>query len=657
MAAARRPMTLTQKILAAHARGLSRPWVQSGDLLRIRVDWTIASELAWNGMDRTYDQLGRPKIKDTDRFYLAVDHTVDDVTMKNDPRTLKLVQLSRDFAKESGITQFYDANETILHTKFYRDLIQPGDVVLGADSHTSSHGGLGAFAIGLGGADVAVAMVLGESWIEVPEAISVEYDGTLPFGIGGKDVILRTLGLLKRNTVAMERSVEYRGSAVKSFSTDMRFTIANMTAEFGGLNGIFEADAVVATWLKNRSSHNEAAHYYRADDDAPFVARYHVDLTNLAPQVAKPFSPDNVADVTTYAGQPLDGLFIGACTTTEEELVLGALVLEEAWRGKDGLAPQPKRLVVPGSLDIAQRLRERGLWAHYEKAGFRVGPPGCSMCLGVASEKAGKGENWLSSQNRNFPNRMGEGSFAWLASGATVAGSAATMKITDVRPILTRVDQARFAKLLGRDSGTAFDVRHDEPQVDVEAGVGATVEKAGAKASVKVRGQVQRFGDNVDTDAIIPGEFCHLKTEAELGAHAFHHVRPEFREKVKQGATIVLADDGWGSGSSREQAVLALKGAGVKVVIAKSYAFIHKRNLVNEAVPYLVVKDAGLYELAAEGSELEVDLATGSITDVATGRTFAALDPSPIVQALQREGGIVPAIQHHGTDVFRALTA
>ena len=143
----RKPMTLTQKILAHHAIGLPRPWVEAGDVLQIRVDWTIASELAWNGMDRTYAQLGRPPLADAARVFLAVDHTVDPVTLRTDKRTQKLVQLSRDFAKESGMRHFYDANETILHTKFYRDLVQPGDVVLGADSHTSSHGGLGAFAI------------------------------------------------------------------------------------------------------------------------------------------------------------------------------------------------------------------------------------------------------------------------------------------------------------------------------------------------------------------------------------------------------------------------------------------------------------------------------------------------------------------------------
>lgn len=653
---ARRPMTLTQKILAAHAQGLKRPWVQAGDVLRVKVDWTIASELAWNGMDRTYELLGRPLLHDPKRFYLAVDHTVDDVTLRTDTRTQKLVKLSRDFAKESDLTHFYDANETILHTKFYRDLLQPGELVLGADSHTSSHGGLGAFAIGLGGADVAVAMVLGESWLEVPESISVEYEGVLPFGLGGKDVILRTLGLLKRNTVAMERSVEYRGSAALDFSTDMRFTIANMTAEFGGLNGIFEPDATVARWLAHRPAYNDQAKYYRADDDAPYLARYPIDLNKLSPQIAKPFSPDHVFDVEQVAGEALQGLFIGACTTTEEELVLGALVLEKAWETREAVAPQAKRLVVPGDRNIERRLEERGLWDAYRKAGFRIGPPGCSMCLGIASEKAAPGEHWLSSQNRNFHNRMGPGSLAWLASGATVAASAGDMRITDPRPFLNGVDQHRYLRLLGRDDEISVpNVPIEEPQVSTDTTTTAVSNDASSASDAStVSGRVQLFEDNVDTDAIIPGEFCHLQTEEELGARAFHHVRPQFVDRVRAGANVIVAGDGWGSGSSREQAVLALKGAGVQAVIARSYAFIHKRNLVNEAVPYLVVSDPAFHAAAVDDAEVEIDLATGRVT--LAGQTFEASAPSDIVQAIRDAGGIVAAIRRHGPDVFRALT-
>jgi 3-isopropylmalate dehydratase small subunit len=652
-------MSLTQKILAHHAIGLTRPWVQEGDMLQIRVDWTIASELAWNGMDRTYALLGRPRIHDPKRFYLALDHTVDPGTLANDPRTRKLADLSRAFAKESGIQHFYDANVTIMHTKFYRELVQPGEVVLGADSHTSSHGGLGAFAIGLGGADVTAAMILGQTWIEVPEAIAVEYNGAPPFGIGGKDIILRTLGALGRNTVAMERTVEYRGDAAHRFTTDMRFTICNMTAEFGGLNGIFEPDEQVAAWLlRRRRGYNDAALYFRADDDAPYVARYPIDLASLAPQIAKPFSPDNVFAVDELVGQALDGCFVGACTTTEEELALGALVLEQALA--DGATPQlvesGRRIVVPGDLMIAQRFKELGLWEIYERAGFVVDPPGCSMCLGIASRKAGKGEVWLSSQNRNFENRMGEGSLAWLASAASVAASALDMRVADPRPLLARVDRDRLdAILLRQRNAPPVEITVAEPEITL-AGPRAGMERHGAAGGV-IRAKIQRFGDSVDTDAIIPGEFCHLTDLTELGEKAFYYVRPEFRQRAKDGATIVVAGEGWGSGSSREMAVWALQGIGIQAVIARSYAFIHKRNLVNEALPYLVIRDEAFYDLATEGAELEVELASGVVRHVASGREFQAQTPTPMIQALTAEGGLVKAIQAHGKDVFAALTA
>jgi aconitate hydratase/homoaconitate hydratase len=648
------PMTLTQKVLAQHAIGLDRPWVQAGDVLLVRVDWTIASELAWNGMDKTYVQLGRPKLHDPNRFFLAVDHTVDPETLAKDPRAQKLTELSRDFARQSGIRHFYDANVTILHTKFYRDLVLPGDLVLGADSHTSSHGGMGAFAIGLGGADVTAAMVLGQSWIEVPDAIAVEYRGKPRFGIGGKDIILETLRVLGRNTAAMERTVEYRGD-IGSFSTDTRFTIANMTAELGGLNGIFEPDGICADWIARRdeSGVKDGARYFRADDDAPYLERHGIDLTKLGPRVARPFAPDNCVPVEEELGRALDGVFIGACTTTEEELILGALVLEQAFRRGQTLLPSTKRLVVPGDLSIQANLARAGLWALYERAGFTVDPPGCSMCLGVASRRAGPGEVWLSSQNRNYKNRMGEGSLAYLASAATVAASSLAMKVQDPRPLLEEIDRDRFAKLCGRDPGPLPEVRVSEPDIQLAAASQAGGATAKATGSV-LTGRVQRFGDHVDTDAIIPGQFCHLTSLADLGDKCFHFVRPEFVAKARAGQDIVVAGEAWGSGSSREQAVWALQGAGVHAVIARSFAFIHKRNLVNEALPFLVVEDPEFYAAAQEGSEVTIDFGRGMAR--VGGREFAAQGASPMVQALSRAGGLVSAIQNHGTEVFTSLT-
>ncbi|MBS1150593.1 MAG: 3-isopropylmalate dehydratase, large subunit, partial [Myxococcaceae bacterium] len=469
------------------------------------------------------------------------------------------------------------------------------------------------------------------------------------------DVILKTLGDLGRNTVAMERTVEYRGAVTRAWSTDLRFTIANMTAEFGGLNGIFEADPTVARWLAERRDENQGALYFRADDDAPYAHRYPINLDRLGPLVAKPFSPDNVMPVEQALGTVLHGCFIGACTTTEEELVLGALVLEQAFKDRPARPAHPKLLVVPGDLSIQARMKQGELWKHYEKAGFRIGPPGCAMCLGVASEKASPGETWLSSQNRNFENRMGQGSLAWLASAATVAASSVEMKIADPRQYLSQIDQARYAKLLFRDSRQPLpEVRHLEPTVAVAPAAVSTAQAGGVQGK-QVEGRVQRFGDAVDTDAIIPGAFCHLTQLDELGQKAFHYVRPEFYARAKEGRTIVIAGEGWGSGSSREQAVWALLGAGITAVIARSYAFIHKRNLVNEALSYLVVKDPLFYELAQEDAPVKIDFKAGTVT--VAGKTFNAEVPSAIVQALAREGGLVPAIKRHGKQVFEALSA
>ncbi len=639
-------MTLTEKILYYHAIDWPKDHVKAGDIITISIDWTIASELAWNGMNLTYEALGRPPLFNKDRFYLALDHTVDHGTLANDTRTQKLVQLSRGFAKEAKLKYFYDANQTIMHTEFFRQLVRPGEIVLGADSHTSSHGGMAALAIGLGGADIAIAMVLGRSWIQVPEAIRVHYAGRLPFGLTGKDVILKTLGQLGRNTVAMERTVEFTGDHLEDFSTDFRFTIANMTAEFGGLNGIFPADAHVLRTMQQRRDpeFRQGGWWFAADDDANYVETFRTNLTGLSPQVAKPFSPDNVFDVEKAAGQKLDGCFIGACTTTEEELILGALVLEAGFRA--GMKPiaisTDYRIVVPGSLEITENLQRAGLLEIYQRAGYRLNEPGCSMCLGVASDRALPGEIWLSSQNRNFHNRMGKGSIAWLASAATVAASSFGMKITDPRPLLAQIDRAKWQRLIAPKTGLPAVVL-TKPQPDHTAHAAQRASGNGKMQHALIAGKAQTFGDNVDTDAIIAGEFCHLSDLHEIGAKAFYHFRPDFVKRVQAGENIIVAGEGWGCGSSREHAAWALKGAGVQAIIAKSFAYIHKRNLVNEAIPFLIVRDENFYVAVKDGEPLEVDFVNGTVSH--HGKIYHGEKLPQVMTGIMGHGGLVPHVR------------
>jgi homoaconitate hydratase len=409
------------------------------------------------GINDMYTKIGRPPLANKARVWLAVDHTVDPRNYA-EPKPAALIKLAEEWAAETGVAEFdfWRPNTTIMHTEFARQRAQPGQIVIGADSHTCSAGGMGALAIGLGAGDVVLPLVTGQTWLQVPETLLIEFVGEPAFGVGGKDIILHVMGLLKRGTVANDRAVEWRGPGLRFMSADARFAVANMSTEFGGLAGVFEADEVTARALAARAGGPGAAHmgdalYFRADEGAAYAVRYTVDLGDVVPQVALFPSPDNCRPVAHLAaeGMRIDGAFIGACTTTQEDLILGALVLEEAMRG--GATPVPGRAgarrVTPGSLPIVAFLREHGLLDIYERAGFVVGAPGCSYCLGIAADVAGDGEVWLSSQNRNFKNRMGKGSVANLASAAVVAASAMGMAVADPAPLLARIDRARYDAL------------------------------------------------------------------------------------------------------------------------------------------------------------------------------------------------------------------
>lgn len=313
---------------------------------------------------------------------------------------------------EFRMTEYQGLNYTIMHTEFVRERAEPGMLVIGADSHTCSGGAVGCLAIGLGGVDVLMGLILGETWFKVPESIFVEFQGRPTPGISGKDVILHILKELKRNTVATERIVEFGGDGARFLSCDARFTICNMAAEFGAISGIFVPDEITGEFISRRKSRRYRRHstYFKQDPDASYAGKYVVDLAKVEPTVALYPSPDNVVPVAEAIGMQLDGVFIGACTTTEEELILAALVLKVGLKKGLRLAPG-KRHYVPGSLPIVAKLESMELLEFYIAAGFTRGPPGCSYCIGLSVDRAGEGETWLSSQNRNFQNRMGKGQY------------------------------------------------------------------------------------------------------------------------------------------------------------------------------------------------------------------------------------------------------
>ncbi|TVY33726.1 putative aconitate hydratase, partial [Lachnellula cervina] len=405
--------------------------------------------LGSQGMKKQYDALGKPGIFRNDRFWLAGDHVVDP-RVKDVPLIKQLVADSEAAETDFMMTEYQGMNYTIMHTEFFRERAQPGMLVIGSDSHTCSSGSLGCLAIGLGVADVTVPLITGETWFKVPESVNIRFVGKPSPGIGGKDTILYILKELKRNTVAAERIVEFTGPGLQYLSCDARFAIANMTAEFGGITGIFTPDQTTHDFITQRKSprNKKNSKYFRPDADAVYAATHTIDLSAVQSFLARYPSPDDVIPIREHQGMHLDGCFIGACTTAAEDLILAAMVLELAMQ--KGLRPcaAGKRKVVPGSLPILHRLQELGLDKVYEDAGFEVGVPGCSYCVGMSADKAAEGEVWLSSQNRNFENRMGTGSIGHLASAVSVAASSFTMKTTDPKPLLDDLDLHRLESLL-----------------------------------------------------------------------------------------------------------------------------------------------------------------------------------------------------------------
>ncbi|PVH77349.1 hypothetical protein DL98DRAFT_573776 [Cadophora sp. DSE1049] len=648
--AGRRSMGIAEKILTHATIGLEKPEVKPGDMICVSVDYIVTSELLWGGMEKTYDQIKRPRVYRNDRIWIALDHTIDPRT-KHRPFQQSLIARSERFRKEAKLIDFVSANVSIMHTDFTRERAQPGHLVVGSDSHTCSAGSMGSLAIGFGAADVVMPMVTGETWFRVPEVCNIHFIGKLPPGLGGKEVILHILGKLKRNTIALHRAVEYTGPGLKELSMDARFAIANMTTEFGGIGACFEADAVTSSWISKRSDeqHRNRGMFFRADPDAyP--------------------NPDDVVPLNEKEGMSLHGCFIGACTTTEEDLVLGALVLEAGF--KHGLSPvkHGQRRVTPGSLKIVRKLRENGFLEIYERAGFGIGAPGCSYCVGINDvDVAGEGEVWLSSQNRNFRNRMGKGSFAYITSAATVAASSFTMQATDPSKLLADIDMAKYKKIVKAWTTEVMldpDIvepnpkllqvgEHSSPIVEAVRSEG-TSEPSSSKGVVKSK--IQRFGKNVDTDAVIPAQFMPGVDNADLGSHCFQYTRPGFREKAQRGSRVIVAEEGFGSGSSREDAVRALQGAHIEIVIAKSFAFIYERNQTNMGLYNIVMKDPEFYEFAVEDAEITIDKDKKIVRVEGTEKVFP-YSISRLEETLLDAGGVVPLYKKYEKAIFRHLVA
>ncbi len=412
-------LTLAEKILSEKVGHT----VKAGDIVVTTVDVAAAQDgtgpLAARQVEELTKQLNIDKLRAPEVIFF-IDHAAPSPRkeLSNDHKYL------REFTKKYGV-KLSDVGEGVIHQRLVEEFVKPGDVVVGADSHTTTSGALCAFATGMGSTDVAVAMTLGKTWLKVPESIKVIYTGKMPPNVYSKDIMLYLIGMIGADG-ATYKALEFGGPVIEQMSMEERFVLSNMAVEAGAKVGLIASDSKTREYLEMQGRGDEWRSI-AADEDAEYEKIIEIDVSELEPQVAFPHRVDNVHPVSEAKGIKVDQVYIGTCTNGRiTDLRVAAKILE----GKK-VHPDVRLIVVPASRQVFLQALKEGLIEIFVKAGATVLGPGCGPCVGVHEGVLADGEVCLSSQNRNFKGRMGnpEG-FIYLASPAVCAVSAIKGEIT-----------------------------------------------------------------------------------------------------------------------------------------------------------------------------------------------------------------------------------
>ena len=409
-------MTITEKILAVHA---GKDSVSPGELIQVNVDLALANDITAPLAIRVFEELEVDRVFDVDKIALVPDHFVPN----KDIPSAQQARIMMNFARKHEITHYFESGESGIEHVILpeKGLVLPGDLVIGADSHTCTYGALGAFSAGVGSTDLGVIMATGRTWLKVPPTIRLIYEGKLQPWVGGKDLILFSLGLLGVEGAAY-KALEFSGTVLKALSMDQRFTMANMSVEAGAKNGIFEPDETTRAYVKERPKQSgHEASYLFSDPNANYLKEERINVDKIEPQVAFPHSPDNVRPVSEAGHIRLDQVFIGSCTNGRDEDLKEAADL---LKGRS-VAKDTRLIIIPGSPMIYKKAIKEGIIEILLDAGAVIGPPCCGPCLGGHMGILAEGEKALSTSNRNFIGRMGHPkSEVYLASPVVAAASA-----------------------------------------------------------------------------------------------------------------------------------------------------------------------------------------------------------------------------------------
>ncbi len=598
--------TIAQKIIKNH---LLSGEMKVGTDIGLRIDQTLTQDATGTMAYLEFEAIGVPRVK-TEKSVAYIDHNTLQTGFENadDHRFIQTV------AKKHGIW-FSRPGNGICHQVHLERFGIPGKTLIGSDSHTPTGGGIGMLAMGAGGLDVAVAMGGGAYYITMPKMVRVNLTGKLSPWVSAKDIILEVLRIMSVKG-GVGKIIEYAGEGVKTLTVPERATITNMGAELGATTSIFPSDEVTREFLKAQGR-EEVWTELKSDDNAVYDEEINIDLSTLAPMAACPHSPDNVKTIEEIGPQKIDQVCIGSCTNSSYlDLMRVAAIL----KGKT-VHPGVSLSIAPGSKQVYNMLALNGALGDLISAGARILECACGPCIGMGQSPNSAGIS-LRTFNRNFLGRSGtaDGQI-YLVSPETAAASALAGVFTDPRTLGDAVEIKLPEKFLINDNMVVEPI--EESKMDeVEVLRGPNIkpfpktapldESIDASCSLKV-------GDNITTDHIMPAGAKILPLRSNIPAisqHCFTVCDKEFPQRALElGKSVIVGGSNYGQGSSREHAALAPLYLGVKAVLVKSFARIHRANLINAGILPLTFVDPDDYDKIDQGDELVIEDVRDKVTN------------------------------------------
>ena len=614
--------TVAEKILKEH---LVEGEFKKGSEIGIRIDQTLTQDATGTMAYIEFEAMGIPRVR-TEKSVAYIDHNTLQSGFENadDHRFIGSV------AKKRGIS-FSRPGNGICHQVNLERFGIPGKTLIGSDSHTPTGGGLGMIAIGAGGLDVAVAMGGGTYYITYPKIVKVELKGKLSPWVSAKDVILE---VLRRMSVkgGVGKIIEYCGDGVKTLSVPERATITNMGAELGATTSVFPSDERTLEFLRAQKR-EEVYKEISADPDAEYDEELVIELDKLEPLVACPHSPDNVKTVKELEGMKIDQVCIGSCTNSS---LLDMMKVAYILRGKT-VHPDVSLSIAPGSKQVLNMLSRGGELSDMIDAGARLLESACGPCIGMGQSPNSKGVS-LRTFNRNFLGRSGtKDAQIYLLSPETAAISAITGVLTDPRSLGEMPQFELPATFIINDNMIALPASKEEAdKVEVLKGpnIKSYPETSPLPESLHITCSL-KVGDNITTDHIMPAgsKILPLRSNIpEISKYCFSVVDEKFPERaLSLGTSAIIGGSNYGQGSSREHAALAPLYLGIKTVIVKSFARIHKANLVNAGILPLTFANEADYDKISAGDELCLDNLREAVK---SGNTVTLKDKTSGIEAI-----------------------